>query len=496
MMGHEFDYDVIIAGGGMAGLVTAASIAIFSKQSFRILVVDRNSEAMPGKKTVNGWTCGDAVGKNSIEYIERTIGIKYAKPELEYLADGVVLYSPDRSTKIPFEGPCYALNRKLLPKRQVQDAAKLGVEFAFGVSCDRLLAEDGCVRGVTGRNLVDNSAFKKTAKVVVDSAGQATTLRPNLPVQSKVERRIDLDDLESTGRRIVEFERREKGDSSWFDSDYAIIHLNQRIAPSGYAWIFPKGETKANIGVGVQKKSLDRRNQRYGFKDDLNDLIDQYINKNKAIKNPIDSTDELDTGNTRGNWQVSVRRQNDCLVANGYAMVGDAAWMARPIDAVGISPAIHAGVILGKTISEALEANDSNEERLWSYNLSYMRERGYQMASFELLRRYLQILSDEEINYGMKYFISEDDISSLTSRENPSFHRTNMSLSPTTWIRALRRPKLARNLRYIANESKKLSDINLDFPQSPTGFEEWRNRLHHELAEAFDRFSIATAVAV
>ncbi|MDG6907425.1 MAG: hypothetical protein JRN20_16760 [Nitrososphaerota archaeon] len=193
---------------------------------------------------------------------------------------------------------------------------------------------------------------------------------------------------------------------------------------------------------------------------------------------------------------MSVRRQNDCLVANGYAIVGDAAWMARPIDAVGISPAIHAGVILGKTISEALEANDSSEESLWSYNVSYMRERGYQMASFELLRRYLQILSDEEINYGMRYFISEDDISSLTNREDPSFHRTRMSLSPTTWIRALKQPKLVRNLRYVANESKKLSDIILDFPESPTGFDEWRNRLHRDLAEAFDRFPIATAAAV
>jgi 2-polyprenyl-6-methoxyphenol hydroxylase and related FAD-dependent oxidoreductases len=46
----EPDYDVIIAGGGMAGLITAASLAIFSKQNFRILVVDRNSEDDPGKR--------------------------------------------------------------------------------------------------------------------------------------------------------------------------------------------------------------------------------------------------------------------------------------------------------------------------------------------------------------------------------------------------------------------------------------------------------------
>ena len=36
------DYDVIIAGGGMAGLVTAASIGYHSKGKARTLVIDRN----------------------------------------------------------------------------------------------------------------------------------------------------------------------------------------------------------------------------------------------------------------------------------------------------------------------------------------------------------------------------------------------------------------------------------------------------------------------
>ena len=37
------DYDIIVAGGGLAGMIVASSAAYYSKQSLKILVVDRNA---------------------------------------------------------------------------------------------------------------------------------------------------------------------------------------------------------------------------------------------------------------------------------------------------------------------------------------------------------------------------------------------------------------------------------------------------------------------
>ncbi len=229
----NYDYDVIIAGGGMAGLITAASISVYSKQKARILVVDRNPPQDPGKKTINGWTCGDAVSKRSVDYIADNIGIRYGTPELEHPVEGVLVYSPDHETKVLFEGQGFILNRKILPRRQVEDAKKLGVEFVYNVICDRLYSEDGFVRGVTGRSMPEGTAFKKTAKMVVDAAGSATKLRPNLPFQTKIDANIDRDDLESTGRYIFDFEVGTEN-QTWFDSRYALIHLDQYLAPGGY----------------------------------------------------------------------------------------------------------------------------------------------------------------------------------------------------------------------------------------------------------------------
>ncbi len=479
------DYDVVIAGGGMSGLITAASIGHHSKGKAKVLVIDRNQETEPGKKTHNGWTCGDATSKRSLDYLAEHVGIRYGAPELEHPVKGVYVYSPDRKTKVLFEGEGFLFNRKVAPRRQVEDARKLGAEFMFEATAERLLSEDGYVTGVSGRRS-DGTAFKVTAKLVIDATGASSVLRRFLPVPSMIEKEIDGDDVVGTGRYIIEFEPA-RDSREYFDPDYCIIHLDQFIAPAGYAWVFPKGKNKANIGLGISKSGLERRNRRFGLNDNLQSLIDKYVADNPVIKNPVQPQSDSDSGNTKGNWQVPVRRHNDCMVANGFAVVGDAAWMPRPIDAGGISPSIYGGTILGRVAAEAIEAGDTSEGSLWKYNTDYMNTHGYPMASFEVLRRYLQTVTNEQINYGMKHFLSEEDVQAITERKHPEFSRARL-MNPSLWFRVLNQLPLARGLRYTVAKSASLVEINLGYPASPAGFDQWRKRLLAELAETVERF--------
>jgi digeranylgeranylglycerophospholipid reductase len=479
------DYDVVIAGGGMAGLITAASIGFNTKGKARVMVVDRNKEDEPGKKTNNGWTCGDATSKRSLDYLAEHIGIRYGSPELEHPVKGVYLYSPDRKTKVLFEGEGYLFNRKLAPRRQVDDAKKFGTEFMFGATAERLLSEDGRITGISGRKS-DGSSFGLTAKVVIDATGSSSTLRRFMPISSKIEKEIDPDDVVGTGRYILDFEPA-KEDPSFFSPDYCIIHLDQFIAPSGYAWVFPKGKTKVNIGLGVSHSGLARRNRLFSLNDNLQSLIDKYLADNPVIKNYSQPSDDANSGNTKGNWQVPVRRHNDCMVANGFAVVGDAAWMPRPIDAGGISPSIYGGTILGRVVAEALEAGDTSEAGLWKYNVEYMSTHGYPMASFEVLRRYLQTVTNEQINYGMKNFLSEEDVAAITERKHPEFNQARM-MNPAMWFRVLAQFSLAKGLQYTVKKSAALVAINLEYPSSPDGFEGWQKRLAKELAETVEKF--------
>ena len=482
------DYDVIIAGAGLAGMVTAASTAKHSNGNLRILVIDRNSREEAGKKTSTGWVCGDAVSKNSLDYLEREVGIRYGKPELEQAVHGVVAYSPDHTSKAMFDGEGFVLNRKLLPQRQLKDAEKLGVEFLFDTYAEALLTDQGFITGVHCRSAKDNSTSNKTSKLMVDATGSASRLRTGLSIKSYIEKEIDKEnDMESTGRYIIKFEAAKK-DSTFFDPDYCIIHLDQEIAPGGYAWVFPKGEDKMNVGLGVQKRLLERRNRELGRKDTLQSLIDEYIQTNPVIRawKPSETTD--DKGNEKGSWQVPVRRQNDCMVANGYMIVGDAAWMPRPIDAGGIGPAIYASTIAGKVIAETVEAKDTSERGLWKFNTEYVKAYGYRMASFEILRRFLQILSNEDLNYGMKHFLGQDDVDSITRREHPEFRRVSLG-NPARIIWALPRLALARGLRYTAEKSMRLIQHYMNYPNSPDGFEAWHAKFMEELHQAYAKFS-------
>ena len=134
-------------------------------------------------------------------------------------------------------------------------------------------------------------------------------------------------------------------------------------------------------------------------------------------------TDEKsDEGNSWGTWQVSVRRQNDCLVANGYILVGDAPWMPKPIDAGGIGPAIIAGTIAGKDAVQLSEQDDVTENGLWIYNKEFVEEYGYKTAGLEVFRRMLQDLTNDQINYGMKHFLSKMDVEKITNGEHPEFN--------------------------------------------------------------------------
>ncbi len=67
------DYDIIVAGGGLAGTIAAQSIAHYSNQGMRILVIDRNPDHLPGRKSISGWVCGDAVSKEAVDYMSDRI---------------------------------------------------------------------------------------------------------------------------------------------------------------------------------------------------------------------------------------------------------------------------------------------------------------------------------------------------------------------------------------------------------------------------------------
>jgi len=474
------DYDVIIAGGGLAGTITAQSISHHSNQNLKILVVDRNSELFPGRKSLAGWVCGDACSKEAVDFMSDRIKVKWTRPEIEHDVKGVMAFSPDKETKIPFDGAGYMLNRQKLPEIQNERCKKMGIEFEFEINLTGLIYDGQQVIGIQGIDNKTKQPFKKTSKIVVDATGVTSTLRNGLQNSTKVEKRIDRRDLESTGRYIMYFDQGKK-DLTEFDPDYCIIHLDQDIAPGGYGWVFPKADNKVNIGLGIEKSFLDKRNKRLGKKDNVASLMKEYLERNKAIKNPRLSEDPEDINNNSGVFQVSVRRQNDCMVSGGYMLVGDSAWMPKAIDAGGIGPALIAGTIIGNNVVQALEANDVSETSLWQYNLDFIKEYGYKTAGLELFRGLVQQMTNEQISYGMKHFLGNLDVESISKGEHPDFSGLGKI---GMIIRGVMNQTVAKALKYTSEQNQWLVEHYYNYPKDPSGFEQWNKILHQRFGEA------------
>src|SRR6266487_1738114 len=428
--------------------MTAATVAIKSKGKVDVLLLDRNSQSEVGKKTTLGWVCGDAVGEHHIKFLNEHLGVTYGKPEMENRVTAVYVYSPDMQVRVPFEGPGYVLDRPKFGKRLLEDALKSGVEFRGGVQALDLVEDSGRIIGLKGQTVGENvnKPFEIRSKLVIDTSGMSTKLRRNLPIPSHIEKEIDKDDIDP----------------------------DQEKAPGGYLWLFPKSEDKVNIGLGIQQKRSSKP---------LSALLKDWLATDNRFKEMQPLSDD---SNLTGSWQVSVRHQNDCLVANGYMICGDTAWFPNPISAGGIGPGLIGGVLAGETAVRAVEENDFSEKNLWQYNLDFVKHYGSKTAGLEAFRMYLQTLNNQQINYGMRHFLSGKEATEISLGEMP--HLSPFGKMVKLFL-GLGSYKAFRGLVYTMKQMETLNNLYQNYPKDPSQFEAWKHQVDSTLAETRTRFS-------
>ncbi len=471
------EYDIIVAGAGIAGSLAAAGAA---KGGAKVLLLDRNDYKVAGKKTNWGWVCGDAVAKTHIDFIYEEIGLQLKEPVLDTEVEGVQVLSPDLTRKFQFEGAGYSLDRPKLAKVLVDYAVKHGAEYKSHHEVEGPIIENGTVVGVYGRD-EKGEQYKIHAKIVIDALGIASMIRRKLPQNNYIENTVSTDDIESTGRYICTFEGN-GGDMNYYDPKNALIHLNQQLAPGGYGWVFPKSKHRVNIGIGVEKKSLEVRNAKMNKKDTLHSLIDQYVEWNPQVKNiKIDEED----ANGKGYWSVTVRRQFDSLVYPGYMGVGDSMAMPNPISAGGIGPAMVSGAIAGKIAAKCVANKDTSLEALWEYNVKYNENYGSKTAGLEVFRIYLQSMNNDMINYGMSKFLTEDEAVAISYGRIPEITIANTF---TKALSGLSNINAFKNLMFSVSRMKEMNALYEKYPSSPATFDPWKKTVNERMHEVKEKF--------
>ena len=452
------EYDAIVVGAGVAGCMAATTLGIRAEGS-KILLVDRNLRTEPGKKTTLGWICGDAVSEYHAKFVHDRLGITFGPPEIENRADAVVVCSPDGEVSHPVEGSGYLLDRPKFARRLLNEALKTGIEYRDLTQAVNLLTEGNFVTGIICQDSrsKQTQSHKITSKLVIDASGMSTILRRNLSIPSHIQKEIDRSDVEPTIRMHAQL-----ADNSRVEARRCEIYLNAERAPGGYMWMFPKSSSKVNIGLGVQQgrtgKSLDT-------------LFKEWIAATPVFKG---LTPFVEGGNGTGAWPVSVRHQNDSLVANGFMLAGDAGWFPNPISAGGIGPAMTGGVIAGDVAATAMQAGDVGDTKLWGYNTKYVEKYGNKSAALEAFRIYLQTLDNSELDYGLRNFVTKKEADGFLYGQvpDPSFADKIVKVA-----RGLPKFSAFRNLVFTVSKMSTLNHLYSQYPQSPSGFGEWKREV-------------------
>ena len=345
------NFDVIIIGSGPAGTSCAKKLA---ENGFSVKVFDRRAEIGAPKR------CGEGID----EKIENIIG-KIPDRCIAKKIKGARIYAPNgKYLEAILDYGGFVLERKVFDKWMAEEAVKAGAQIQTNTFISNLTKSDGYFNGVKGEFLGEE--FEAKAKIIVCATGAESPLRKQaLGIYSKPNLIDSCLQYEMSGID--------------FNPDRIHIYMGNEIAPRGYAWIFPKGNDRANVGVGVIP--VERSAKFY---------LDKFINEHPEIKKG--SILEVNAG------CVPVGGMAENMVTNGFLVCVEAAHHVNPIHGGGMKEAIISGRLAADVISECLKKNDFSKKSLSKFNKLWWEERGNKMKNVEKLREVVEKLSDNDLN--------------------------------------------------------------------------------------------------
>ena len=259
----------------------------------------------------------------------------------------------------------FVLERKVFDKWLAEEAVRAGAAVQANTFISDIIKDErGYFAGVKGEFL--GNEFEEKARVIVCATGAESPLRNKaLGVFSKVNLIDSCIQYEMTNIDV--------------DADMIHIYLSGVLAPRGYVWVFPKGEHRANVGLGIIPQ--DKKPGEY---------MDKFLKLHPEISKG--SILEVNAG------CVPVGGMVKDMVANGLVLCGESANHVNPIHGGGIKEGVISGQMAADTIAECLKKNDVSKIALSAFNDIWWKERGNHLKRVEKLRETLEKLSDTDLN--------------------------------------------------------------------------------------------------
>lgn len=393
-------YDAIIVGAGPAG----SSAAIYcSKVGLNTLLLDKS--IFPRDKI-----CGDALSGKSVKILEELDLLQDLDKLNGAIVNRIIFGNPNHSE-------CELHLNKSLNKRHISHGfvipRKIFDNYLFnkasdvsevesGFNVNDLIYDKNQVIGVKGRS-ASGEEKKYYGNIVLGADGPYSIVSRKSGYYNS-----DMN-YTAVGLRCYY----ENVDDL---TDQIELHYVNETIP-GYFWIFPAGNKKANIGVGLLKSKAKKK------KHNLNQIMEQVIDS-KNFKHRFKNASALEK--PKG-WNLpfgNTKRKNH---GNGFLLLGDAAGLVDPFTGEGIGNAMESGKIAAEVILKAKKINNFSKQILSEYDKELWGYLGSELKTSTLLLKlaHYKVLLNFVIDRASRNKNIENMISGMLTNEVPKTELSN-----------------------------------------------------------------------
>jgi geranylgeranyl reductase family protein len=357
--GGDAQHDVLVIGGGPSGAAAAFWLA---DAGHDVVLVEK--KRFPREKT-----CGDGLTPRSVKQLEdmglgddlaqhhRFVGLRSMAfghtLELEWPA------TPD----FPTYG--YVVTRHDLDALVAGRAEKAGATLLQETEAVAPIVEGGFVRGAVVKSKAGGGATREVrARYLVVADGSLSRFGRSIGTAR--------DKAYPQGMAIRGYFTSPRHDEPWIESHLDVRDAAGNVLP-GYGWIFPVGDGRVNVGVGL----LSTFNQWKSV--NTTKLMDAFVD---WAPKSWDIRPETSCGPPTGGrlpMGLSVKPHSGPT----YLVVGDAGGAINPFNGEGIAYAYETGRFAAEALDVALRTGDGTALRLYDqrvhdeYDLYYRVARAF-----------------------------------------------------------------------------------------------------------------------
>ncbi len=357
--------------------------------------------------------------------------------------------SPDKKARFTMEVPedkrTVKIHRRPLNDwlyERTKDYAKV----VYETEVDSVVVDGDKICGV---KLANGKEVK--ADLVVDCAGANSPIRAKLPASLGIESKIDP--AYTFQVRRVFFKRNNDAADPEKTNNLYMRHL----AEKGITWVADdKKAGLVDVLIGRTVKLTDETYQHA-----LDDVRADF---------PIIGEEAVIGGQL---VTIPIRHAASLMVADGYAILGDSAFMTIPMMGSGMASSFQAAKIL----SDVLDGKDDfSKANLYRYQVQFMKENGAKNSGIDVLKNWMIDISGDKLNFLMaKEIIGKKEFSAAGSGNGVQLGFADIMKKV---VNGFTRIPLLVNVVGATNKMKAQMAIGAEIPETwdETAFNEWRTK--------------------